>query len=227
MWRRISAVVVVALMSGAFTAAFGQMDENQFVMRLRNAEAAMVGAAPPTKERIAEKLANELLDQSIHVASAVVVDFVHGNEGGSLRTGCFFVGISSPQNDLQSPWGQGDCYRPATELADIEWAKVTKSYQDRTFTYYVLLSSPDLVDNFRQGQKVTFSGTFVGMKTHGTSGWWGSDPKIKHYMGYMVEPIIVNASISTETHMLRCAKGHEYAPSAGYKFCPIDGLPLH
>jgi hypothetical protein len=84
---------------------------------------------------------------------------------------------------------------------------LTKSYQDREFKYSVLIrrDTPQY-RNLRIGQKVSFACTLTDLRSAAAT--------------------CVGNEISLETAMLRCASGHEYAPSAGYRFCPNDGLPL-
>ena len=70
--------------------------------------------------------------------------------------------------------------------------------------------SDSALDRLREGQKVTFDFVLLG-----------SDVGSSEFEFYGVL-----TSVRPETSMLRCANGHEYAPSAGYKFCPQCGKPL-
>jgi hypothetical protein len=71
----------------------------------------------------------------------------------------------------------------------------------------ILLAVPEeQVHELRIGQKVAFTGIVIGADATTV------------YMS--------TTKMTPETHMLRCNNGHEYGPSSGYRFCPIDGLPL-
>ena len=82
-----------------------------------------------------------------------------------------------------------------------------KGHQDRTLSYKLYTQDQQALDNLRVGQKVSLR---LGLLSVSQS---------RLVDGYIL-------SIEPETKMPACDNGHEYAPSSGYKFCPLDGLPL-
>jgi len=82
---------------------------------------------------------------------------------------------------------------------------VYKSYQDRTHFFYIAIPGK-YFSNLRVGQKVSLVGRIVGWQKNAT--------------------YLITDRIMPETQVLICPKGHKYAASTGYKFCPIDGLPV-
>ena len=83
---------------------------------------------------------------------------------------------------------------------------LAKDYQDKVVRYTVVLPEAALSD-IRLGQKASFSGKMLGYDNGNA--------------------FVFTNQLRTETTVLRCEHGHEYAPSAGYKFCPIDGTKVN
>lgn len=199
MSSKVVVFVLVLAMSGMVVPAFG-MDEYEYVAKLRALELKCAGAAESSKARFAEAFASEVIDSTIHVSSAEVGNLVDDGEfpSGSIERGGASRGVLE----------HAGYYGPEARHRRGAWAYVFKNYQDMTISFLVLLNSPTLIDQFRKGQKVSFTGRISGLGDHSR------------------DLVVIDATITPETTMLRCANGHEYAPSAGYKFCPQDGLPL-
>jgi hypothetical protein len=238
-----SALLVGLSATAAYTAP---IDENELVLRLRATSANCQGAATETQMRIQAEFARDLDFQTVQVASAVLTRFDDGTGGRIDQTmgGGYHIGdCSGTWRGDRSQWhrtswmgnddpcddGNGSCYpTPARasrlqSLSGVElvppgrtsnpyyrpparFATFSKSYQDWTLNYVLLLPTTASRDDLRIGQKSSF-------RLAVTAVYGGT------VYGVLQE-------IMPETAMLRCANGHEYAPSAGYKFCPIDGQPL-
>ena len=85
-----------------------------------------------------------------------------------------------------------------------------KGYQDRELRFLVGTLQPT-VDELRVGQKASLRFTLIAFM------------KSRHLASYVLG---ILSEVSTETSILTCPDGHEYAPSVGFKFCPVDGKPL-
>lgn len=90
--------------------------------------------------------------------------------------------------------------------AGLAWVTLKVSVQDEEIYLTGILSGKALahLDDLRAGQKVTVEGTLLTTN-----------------LDLMIDDIL------PETRMLTCGNGHNYAPSSGYKFCPVDGLELN
>lgn len=227
-----------AAMSLLVGVAHGQdLEENAFVLALRAAEANCRGAARETQQRIADAFYTQNDTKVVQVASAVVADFDHVNMGdlgnGYMLRDCdytrggmrdtsqyIYYGLNSlPDQPCDA---RGRCYPTLARYTRLGFPlppdklnppshgviEATKNYQDRDITFLIayLPRHQDTVDNVRQGQKISFRFRLFAIR----------DSRI---LGRL-------ETLSPETSMLKCTNGHEFAPSAGYKFCPHDGLPL-
>lgn len=72
--------------------------------------------------------------------------------------------------------------------------------------YEIMLRDSSVLDDLRIGDEVSVRFLLTGAKNDTFSG--------------------VLKSISKEVVVIKCTNGHEYAPSAGFKFCPKCGLPV-
>jgi hypothetical protein len=205
----VAFALFVLLVSSAVPAV--AMDENEMVMKIRNFQQQIEGASEATQMRYAAKLASELGGGKVVVHSAVVTGFI--GESLTLGPGVFNVAINNA--DFQAKTRLPRLAR----REDGPWAIATKSYQGYTMNYFIQLQPPELADSFRIGQKVSFDGIInaaISSATQPAVMSWSKDWGV----------VIIGARVSLETRILKCSNGHEYAPAAGYKFCPQDGLPL-
>jgi hypothetical protein len=227
MWRWVPALSVFLLLGG--TAAAQVIDENELVMRMRTAAENCRGAAEATQTRIAGQFYRDHDFRIIQVASAVVTNLSQTSIGDVVGAGYAPCGMTwrfdtnqwsgwhSDFNRVEECRAGGSCYPTAARLLRAGWPPsvrkdyvitAEKSYQDRLVTYSIALPprAARYLDDLRVGQKITFTMRLFGASPTQISG--------------------VLEQLMTETRMLRCPNGHEYAPAAGYKFCPQDGQPL-
>ena len=196
------------------------VDELEFVSLLRAAELNCQGASLGTKERITERFLTDHFDRTIRLSSAVITNVTDREaptadeitfKVASSLSGCaeHRIPLSALKGFLGKydfPIGRG---HDGGEVVRAGKVSLEKSYRDRTIRYWLLLpyqQEDQLLDTLRVGQKVTVDFVFYQIADNLVVG--------------------ILDSLVPETGVLRCDNGHEYAPSVGYKFCPIDGLPL-
>lgn len=225
--------------------------EDQLILSLRAAEQNCLGATSSVQQAVTRKTFQSVYGRSLQIASAVIESFSEREPqvqvGYSTIKNCdgqggvfIFIDAESTtetfkllavtQQEYDQEWRQrntqwnqnmarvcsGRC-KSMEELAmeraiankrkELITVRFTKSYQDRSVTYMGWIRKSDpLVSSLRVGQKVSLSLAIAAVFPSAVSG--------------MIQ------SITPETRVLQCANGHEYAPSSGYRFCPIDGLPV-
>jgi len=211
------------------------MDEMQLMQRLRAAAANAAGAADVVQTEIAGRLANGVIGARVDVASIVVSNI----DAGSYCTVQYAYAVSLPRAAPQDPedhwkfilcdWlseakGMETRFSPTmhveSEMApwlqslseSFHIIQATKSYQTSSVTFDMAVARSDLRD-MRQGQKISGEIRMAAVSVE------GSNAESVRIFGFLTK-------VKTESRMLRCPNGHEYAPSAGYRFCPEDGLPL-
>jgi hypothetical protein len=203
------------------------LTENDLLLRVRSAEANCRGALGSVRNSILEDVARSVDKASMDVASAVVeglndrpfygmwdfapgiyqvapcgrIDLEEGRRGDPAAVFYELTGVRGVDSS------------PGVQALNHAFAGVTffKDYQDKQVRYitFVSLTNP-AISNLRTGQKVTARITVLRVEAGGE--------------GLTVRGKL--ESIIPETTMLRCANGHTYAPASGYRFCPVDGLPL-
>jgi len=211
------------------------LGEEGFVMRLREAWLSMTGASQETGIGELRKLRSRLFLTEVSIASLTIESFSDRSGQCIDRSGAFQPSPltwsdlvwqayeGTPRvgpNDVLSP---SDTYSGSDNYLECDGAarlgappsttrilNGTKTYQDKTINYTVLFPST-LLDQLRTGQRIAFTAKILSVHL-------ATDKSIGVRL--------LTSAISTETHVLRCPNGHEYAPSSGYQFCPIDGLPL-
>ncbi len=233
---------LLAMILFAIPATSHALTEVQLMMLVRESVLNAQGADSEVRTAILTRFREATLGQQLDVASAELLSFsdfyVNGYctygwrmRGGSLDCGadyfpapdwlgCYDSSYASSLGCINNsagrlvsgeaaatakrigaPSGTGDGIDPRFKVLEL-----TKRHQDMSFRVRVAVPR-SLLSNLRIGQKLAFTMTIAAF--HGDVLYGFAD------------------KVSTETHMLTCAKGHEYAPSAGYSFCPIDGSPLH
>lgn len=207
--------------------------ENEILLKARAADLNCQGAPVEARRQIANGFLTDVLGKPVEILSAVVKGF----DGAYLSSVGFTDvcgGAAVEETQRLEMWGvsrstqvaifqrcradnggdliKSEACRVKSIREDYETPhkkafQIVKSYQDREVTYTVLANEKDPVFlNLRVGQKVTATLRLMSFtRTKATA---------------------TLVSLATETTVLRCEKGHEYAPSSGYKFCPIDGLPV-
>jgi hypothetical protein len=203
------------------------VDETQFVLTLRETIASGAGAATETKQALVAKFRNDTYLRDVTVNSATVTGFWEGTlmdscvsdgahsvaETGfrEMWLGTFRLFEQTVDTSLPRSYGRAACDTVASIAGraglDLNYRVLgaEKSYQTLKVTYAVAFPLRELND-IRVGQKISFTAKVTGFTD--TTAW------------------LVAQHIQPESGTLKCAQGHEYAPSAGYKFCPIDGTPL-
>ena len=237
--------VCLLVVLGVYVVPLLGMDETVLVRRLRDTELSLAGAATETQRQVLTTLRSQTLRETVTVNSAVVVRLPSMMEArigvrakgcqrdlGDLVGGIFPLHVFSgwyrwrdeylvtPAVMTCAEWQQnaeraGLATKPARTftLADeqpVRYVIATKDHQDGTITYHLLFPTKFLND-LRVGQKISFDATILGIDTQTNN----------HYnVG------VSTSTIKPETTMLKCDNGHEYAPSSGYTFCPLDGTRL-
>lgn len=203
----ILGLVILTLFS---MAGYAQtMNEFEVVGVIRNAELSMNGAADSIQREIVCRTKDQLIGQTVTISSAVVTNL---DEEGFGR---FDVNASIARKDCKVP-GLDPMFftrRDSQGFYTITMPSLeaSKSVQDRNLLLRIAFSR-QVLSNLRIGQKVSLSIDLVGFRA--------SDPGREIYLSGIAKSVV------PESKMLKCARGHEYAPSSGYRYCPIDGTPI-
>lgn len=229
------------------------VDELELVMSLRSLVLNCEGAGSTTKNRLCEDFYNDYIAQELAVASAAVtcigtlkiieidafpsIEMISkSNEdwcsiGKRIEFESFRIefegseqsSVNSKHSGLRTQLAQDFGmkhtswnYQAFNVSAETSVHQVTleKDYQGIALSLRLLIpaNQTSLIDDIRVGQKVTTTGSLFSMHF--------DEATNALYMG------ILSESVSTETAIVRCANGHEYAPTSGYRFCPRCGQPL-
>ena len=244
--------VFTALLVLSTSEAVRASDETLLVFQLRSMHQSGVGAAFETIQSNLERFRAETLSQRFEV-SAANVESLGGHwgpfaESYQARDGCslrpYFSKYMLGYFELSSPgWraAAGDitarerCYIGGnshsaltveivknrgrelglTDLDNYRPVSASKTYQDVRIIYEVAIPASQLGD-LRVDQKISFSCKVVGYAGQVSESWYQRRNQVQ----------CVTDNVKPESKTLRCAKGHEYGPASGYRFCPVDGLPV-
>lgn len=237
MRRSAIAVAGLTLVVAGFASAAERIDEMQLIQRLLAASASMAGAAGSVQQSIVDRLAGDLVGAVIEVPSVTITDLQDAcrftkcrrewfNDNGSTDSVCL-NGFCSPAldtaqckcslynsiiGDLSSKKPSWDYWRAnlTYEFFINPCVKAEKHYPNASLHYELFLKNSDSLRDLRIHQKGSFSGVLASLEVR------NQDLKI----------VVIVDSITAETHMLRCSNGHEFAPSSGFRFCPLCGAPL-
>ena len=220
--RRISWVSLLAtvFLSGASGAE--SMELTDVSLLFKNALEVAAGAPSFVGEEQVGKVKAALEQATVRVEGAVVQNW---REPGRVYSGDFCRGglccgyETESITDIYklgghfikpSYWSPGQSSGCGRQHAGYSYVlKIHREFPGLKAILNVHVPQNQLRD-LRQGQKVSFT-----MTVYSALGWpgqfelEGTADRIEH-----------------ELHMLKCGNGHEYAPSSGYKFCPLDGLPV-
>lgn len=219
-----------------------EIDEQEFVLGLRALYANMQGASESTQIRLIGeygrnihgsvlKIENVLISRLgsnvsvIYTQSDAPYIRTRGSRGIYRRSARSPRTISYPEPSLTSSWQTSsrwptlraearemvaNYYGASTDNINslrFDYAYAEKDLQIDKLGFDLTIQDSSLVDKLREGQKVTIKLVVLGIT------------------GFTVFGDLIEVSNPVKT--LQCANGHEFAPSAAFRFCPQCGEPLH
>ena len=111
---------------------------------------------------------------------------------------------------------------PLTEFNDKAVVIFNTDHQDIKFQISAVMRMNG-IDKLRIGQTCRLMLKLENAPEQGTNARNLEDPG---YAEPWVEVWGVTVDVRPQTTVMRCKNGHEYAPAAGFKFCPQCGQPL-
>jgi hypothetical protein len=226
------------------------LQEEELMLRVRSTRQNCDGASAPTRSRLMQQFMDDVAFKDVEIKSALVIGFTSESGLGEKRPGKqaersygvlamdggFFVDLCStskvpfgqvvlPESEPSQPLQPKDFLERArkslgpggSKEQPYQGLRLEKSYQDANVSYMLFVPRGVSLDDVRVGQKLTLTLRVLNVAFR------AAPPGMTGMVG---EVHAVPLKFSPETTMLKCANDHQYAPSSGYKFCPIDGLPL-
>lgn len=228
---------ITVLVSQSANAQNSVIEESEFVISFRALLSSVEGASEHTQEKLLIEFRDKYIFQNIEFSAVQIISlyndtapFRHDKWGITGGAGYFVLEKGWGNPDIAHFSGEYDgkkkqntyavavickaygtpcdenIYR-AAKVRRYNKLRGSRDLQETDFGIHATVRSENWFHNLREGQKVDLTLKFLGLE------------------GDSVYGDIVNLKL--ESKSVSCDNGHEYAPSAGYKFCPIDGLPLN
>jgi hypothetical protein len=223
----VSALAFVAALGGV--AEERVIDDVELVEMVRQAYRTCTGADWSAKVAAIRALMREADLRSVRVSSAVVrEELLDGYLLTTLPENDYYLGICSTSSRLSQASKlrfedldpEGPDHRRQQIAARLGGGRVTrfeatKSYDGLPVRYFLYVPEGMDLSDLCGGQTISFRFILTGARHF----------NLENHFAQRFYGIVVQI-VPDEACVLRCANGHEYAPSDGHRRCPRDGLPL-